>query len=223
MESSWGRLSCQKLLMLCQASQRQSVDMQLPCTGHFILANLIILSSISSKRELQKEVFPWLGMGKHAWSPFTWWLTSNVFYSLMLFASVLVLAGIELIFFIVASMGMCFAFVLRTVLIAQGCFSYCWAVLTQSQGLCCSSPHPASEEAGGAQGVGRGHSRDSWPQLTKGIFHTIWHHAQHIKLEEEEGGRGTFGAMAFVIPSNHYVWWSPAFLEMAEQLPAEGK
>ena len=79
---------------------------------------------------------------------------------------------------------------IMAVLITQGCFSYCWAVLTQSQGLFCSSHHPTSEEAGGAQEVWRGHSRDSWPQLTKGIFHTIWHHAQHIKLGEEEGRGG---------------------------------
>jgi len=39
--------------------------------------------------------------------------------------SVLVLAGIELIFFIVASMGLCFGFVLKSVLIVQGCFCYC--------------------------------------------------------------------------------------------------
>ena len=98
---------------------------------------------------------------------------------------VLVLAGIELIFFTVASMGLHFGFALETVLIIQRCFPYCWAVLTQSQGLSCFSHHPASEEAGGAQEVGKGHSRDSWPQLTKGIFHTIisfhtipYHHAQ---------------------------------------------
>ena len=39
-------------------------------------------------------------------------------------SSVLVLAGIELIFFIVARMRLCFGFVLRTVLIIQGCFRY---------------------------------------------------------------------------------------------------
>ena len=38
---------------------------------------------------------------------------------------VLILAGIELISFIVAGMGLCFGFVLETVLIIQGCFSYC--------------------------------------------------------------------------------------------------
>ena len=39
-------------------------------------------------------------------------------------ATVLVLAGIELIFFTVVSMGLCFGFVLATVLITQGCFCY---------------------------------------------------------------------------------------------------
>ena len=38
---------------------------------------------------------------------------------------VLVLARMELIFFVVASMGLCFGFVLKTVLITQGCFGYC--------------------------------------------------------------------------------------------------
>jgi len=37
---------------------------------------------------------------------------------------VLVLAGVELNFFIVAGMGLCFGFVLETVLITQGCFNY---------------------------------------------------------------------------------------------------
>ena len=37
----------------------------------------------------------------------------------------LVLAGIELIFLIVATMGLHFGFVLKTTLIAQGWFSYC--------------------------------------------------------------------------------------------------
>ena len=44
---------------------------------------------------------------------------------LVFIISVLVLAGIELIFFTVASMGLCFGFVLKTVLITQGCFIYC--------------------------------------------------------------------------------------------------
>jgi len=78
---------------------------------------------------------------------------------------VLVLAGIELIFFPVASTGLCFRFVLETALIIQGCFCYCWAELAQSQGPSCSSPHPTSEQAGSAQEAGRWHGGDSWPQL----------------------------------------------------------
>jgi len=57
----------------------------------------------------------------------------------------LVLAGVELIFFIAASMELCCGFVLETVLIIQGCFSYCWAALKQTQGLFCSSRHPTSK------------------------------------------------------------------------------
>lgn len=38
--------------------------------------------------------------------------------------SVLVLAGLELIFFTVASVGLCFGVVLETVSITHGCFSY---------------------------------------------------------------------------------------------------
>ena len=56
--------------------------------------------------------------------------------------SMLVLAALGLIFFPAARMGLCFGFVLETALIPEGWFRYCGAVLTQSQGLSCSSPHP---------------------------------------------------------------------------------
>lgn len=46
--------------------------------------------------------------------------------------SVLVLFEMELVLCIGACMGQCFAFVMRTVLIPQECFCYCWAVLAQS-------------------------------------------------------------------------------------------
>jgi len=35
--------------------------------------------------------------------------------------------------------------------------------------------------------------------------------------------QGHFRVTAFVFPSNHDKQWSPAFLEMAEHLPADGK
>lgn len=41
-----------------------------------------------------------------------------------------------------------------------------------------------------------------------------------VRKKEE---RGTFGVIVFVFPSNHYIWWSLAFLVfLAEHLPADG-
>ena len=79
-----------------------------------------------------------------------------------------VLAGIELIFFIVASMGLCFGFVQRTVLITQGCFRYCWAVLTQSQGLFCSSPTPSAGGLGVHKKLGGDAAGTADPNRPKG-------------------------------------------------------
>lgn len=45
------------------------------------------------------------------------------------------LDGIELIFFIAAHMVSSFRFVTKTVFIEHQCFSYCWTVLIQQQGL----------------------------------------------------------------------------------------
>ena len=87
-------------------------------------------------------------------------------------------------------MGLCSGFVLKTVLIIQRCVLYCGAELTQSQFLFCFSHCPTSERAGHVQGAGRGHRWDSWPQLTKGIFHTRCRHAQLTKLGEGKGREG---------------------------------
>lgn len=64
-------------------------------------------------------------------------------------------------------------------------------MLIQHQGLFCLSHRPACEQAAGAQSLGKGHSQESWPQLTRGIFHTMWCLAQQYKLDErrrEAGG-----------------------------------
>jgi len=115
-------------------------------------------------------------------------------------------------------MGLCVGFVQKTVLMTQGCFCHCWAALIPSRGLFCPSHGPASEWAGAAQEAGRGHGQDSQPRLTEGIVHNVWCYAQHLKLGEKEG-RGSRGChselWSLVFPSNHYAWWSPAFLEMA--------
>lgn len=95
-----------------------------------------------------------------------------------------------------------FRFVTKTVLATQGCFHYCSAELTQSQGPFCSSPHPTNEKARGEQGAGKRHSQDSRPWLIQEIS---------LKLGEIRRKMGTFMVMTFVFPSIHRMWWSPAF------------
>lgn len=50
-----------------------------------------------------------------------------------------------------------------------------------SQGLLILSC-PASEKAGVAGGVAKGHSQDTWLQVAKGILHTVQHYVHNIKL-----------------------------------------
>lgn len=68
---------------------------------------------------------------------------------------VLSLAGVDLIFIIVAQTML---WIGPAVLITQGCFHYCQERIRIKA---FSSPHSTSEETGGAQGGGRGHSLDS--------------------------------------------------------------
>lgn len=49
---------------------------------------------------------------------------------------------------------------------------------SHSQGFFSFSYCSASGKAGSAQEARRGHNQDSWPRLDKGIFHTIWCHAE---------------------------------------------
>lgn len=120
-------------------------------------------------------------------------LSSGWLYSL--WWNIVLLAGMVLIFFPVAGVVLCFGFVHKNVLIAQGCFDSWWAGLTQHQSLFCFSAHPIIKKAGGTQRAGRGHSQDSWLWLTQCTFHTIWCHAQNMELGKEEGGAWS-------------VWWS---------------
>ena len=81
----------------------------------------------------------------------------------------MVRTGIELFFFLVAGMVLCFAFRMRIILILQGRFSCCWAVLKLSQGPFCSSCCPVSKKAGGCKKARKRHNQDSQLQLSKGI------------------------------------------------------
>ena len=139
-----------------------------------------------------------------------------------MYGRVLALAGIELIFFIVVTMVFCIRFVLKAVLIIQEFFSYCWAVLTESMSFLLLTPSH--------QQVGWGYTI-SWEatqpgQLTPTDQRDIPCHMMSCsacKAERRKRKWGTFEVNAFVFPSNHYMWWSPAFLVMAEQLSADGK
>lgn len=79
------------------------------------------------------------------------------------------------------------------------------------------------------QGVGCVSTR-SWEgtrarQLTPTDPRNIPGHMASCSVYKAGGRRkwGMSGVMVFVIPNHHYMWWSPAFLEMAEHLPAGGK
>lgn len=76
------------------------------------------------------------------------------------FFYVLVLAGIELILFIVAVMVSRFRFRRKTMLVTHWCFS-CQAVLTLSQGVFSFLLCSARGQARGAARVGRGQTQDS--------------------------------------------------------------
>lgn len=68
--------------------------------------------------------------------------TADYSHKAIMSVCALVLIGIELIFSIVHCMGLCFGFVLKTVLITHRCFRYCWAVLREAQPLLLSTrPH----------------------------------------------------------------------------------
>lgn len=69
----------------------------------------------------------------------------------------------------------------------QNCYQCCshrWVLTITEHRLHSIKASPDSEEAGDAQGAGRGHSWDNGPHLTKGIFWIIWHHARQEKLQE---------------------------------------
>ena len=115
------------------------------------------------------------------------------------FNTVLVLAGIELIFFIVASVGLRFGFVLETALVIQACFHYCRAVLRESGPfLLLTPPH---------QQVGWGCTR-SWEgtqlgQLTPTAQRDIPDHmmpCSAYKAGRRRRKRGMFRVMAFCLP-----------------------
>lgn len=74
---------------------------------------------------------------------------------------------------------------------------------------------PCQQGAGGAAGIGRGQSQNSWFRLPNRspIAHES---AQQQKLLGKMKVESKFGMIIFL--ENLYVWWNPAFLKMAEYL-----
>lgn len=99
-----------------------------------------------------------------------------------MFHDVLVCAGTQLIFSTVAGIGVCLRFAMETVLIRQGWFSYCWAVLTEARHFLFLTSAPQWRCTRNWEGAQSG-------QLTEGICHSIWGHAQHMKLGKKKGER----------------------------------
>ena len=100
----------------------------------------------------------------------------------------LVLAGVELIFFTVASVGLCSGFVLEQRWEQGGVLVTAEQRLPRAKGFSAPQPTPPASGLGGTRGW-EGTQWDSWPPLTQGISHTTGCHVQLVKLEEE-GGRG---------------------------------
>lgn len=73
---------------------------------------------------------------------------------------VLVLSGVDFIFFMVTGTQLCFGFVLRKELIISRHFVIGEQELHRVKTFFCFLYCPTSEEAGGAQGAGRGHGQD---------------------------------------------------------------
>lgn len=57
-------------------------------------------------------------------------------------------------------------------------------MFAQHQGLFCILYHPSNVKAGRTQEA-KEHIWDSQSQLTKQIFQTIWHHAEHVSQGEK--------------------------------------
>lgn len=136
------------------------------------------------------------------------------------FFSTLILSRLVIILFTVAGMELRFGFVLKTVLTMPGCFQWCWAVLSQCQGISAPDPSLPEEEGRMPQGTAGDTSRTADPNWAK-KYPTPYGVLLNIYEAGEQGGRGgSFGMTTFVFPSHHLVWQSPTFLEIAEHLPA---
>lgn len=120
------------------------------------------------------------------------------------------MTGIELIFFIVATMGLWFGFVLKGALITQAHFSSCWAVLTQSEGLFCSLTHHAQLE--NRLGMHKNLGRGMLGQLTPIDWRAAPHHKTSRSAYKAGGRRRKQGGHV----QSYGIWLPKSLLFMME-------
>ena len=124
-------------------------------------------------------------------------LLKHIILKCFLILGVLILAGIELIFFIVASRGLCFGFVLKTVLITQRCFHHCWA-----KAFSASHPTPPARRLGVHKKLGRDTAGTADPTWPKGYSIPYGSCSVYKAGGRRRKGGGIFGVMVFIFPSN---------------------
>jgi len=143
-----------------------------------------------------------------------------------------------------ACVVLCFGFVTKAVLITCQRFGYCWTVLTKSQGFHCFSlctsrpprPSPVSRLRVGKK-LGRRHSRDTWPRVTKRLSCTtmlsedwegsvVFQVSYCSETELERGGEwlplhhfGFFSALSLIKLSLSWAMRFLSFLTSAFSLP----
>lgn len=154
-----------KRTSFCIAKSRNNIDYWNFCKT--LMQWLKYLATRKKKKILHLQLHSAKGLGSSHGIQSSWWWVW--FFS-----------GIELIFITV---GTKLWIVQKTGSIAQGRFHHCWTALAQVL-----TPI-GREEAGGAQRAVRWQSQDSQSSLPKGMFPTIWHHAQHMELGEKGGRR----------------------------------
>ena len=105
---------------------------------------------------------------------------------------------------------LCFRFVTETVLVTHQCFSCCWTVLAQCQGLLFLAWPLLCSKAEGAPEVGRGYNWDSWPELTMMPYSIM---LSNKKLEDSLSTVAVTWTLAGYHSAGRW-WWTVAFVSL---------
>lgn len=143
------------------------------------------------------------------------------FLSILRMMCILVLSGIELILFIASSTELQFWIYDGNSVYSTGMFLLPLSGADRESKPFFFSHHTTSDQAGGC-------ARD-WKRTR--VEHRILHDQRHIpyhmtsysayKIQGRRRKRERFKMVTFVFATNCYMWWSPALLEMAQEIPAD--